>query len=181
MKIVDEAITTLINMSTGIPLEDIYNYYDLNGVMPQKIGSDIEGNKTLIPYEPTDSFVVFGTEERSEGQSGVMYQEDKIILLNSLLVKVEFNGIKADSLAYKMKALIWSDACREYLDNKNITITSLNPSIESTNESVGEELWIRRGIEFNITIELWYNNSSEVFEELGEWEIKNIEEVKNGQ
>lgn len=179
MKVIDEAITTLINMSTGLPLEDIYNYYDLNGVMPQKIGSDIEGNKTLIPYEPTDSFVVFGTEEKSDGQSGIIYQEDKIILLNSLLVKVEFNGIKADSLAYKMKALMWSENCKEYLENKNITITSLNPPIETTNEVVGEELWIRRGVEFNITVELWYDNSSEVLEELGEWKILNLGEVKN--
>lgn len=181
MKIIDETITTLINMATGIPLEDIYNYYDLNGVMPQRINKDFEGNKILVPYEPEDSFVVFGTEEKPEGQSDIVYLDDKIILVNSLIVKLEFNGVKADQMAYKMKALMWSDKCREFLESKKITIPSLNPQIQSTNELVGEELWIRRGMEFTLSIELWYDNNPEVLEGIGDWEIKYLEEVKNEQ
>ena len=179
MKVINEAITTLINLSTEIPLQDIYNYYDLNGVMPQKLDKDFEGRKILVPYSTEDSFVVFGVEEVPDATTnGLLYRDNNIILLNRLLIKVEFNGSKADQMAYKMKSLMFSQNCREYLENKKITINTLNPKISSTNDVVGEELWLRRGLEFEITIELWYNNNSIISTNTGDIILRNIDTLE---
>lgn len=180
MKVIDETIANLINLSTEIPLQDIYNYYDLNGVMPQRVTKDYAGKKILIPYKSDDSFVVFGVEEVSEASTnGLFYKDDNIILLNRFLIKLEFNGSKADQMAYKMKALMFSNKCREYLEDRKISINTLNPKISSTNEVIGEELWLRRGLEFEITIELWYDNTRSISTDTGDIILKNINNERN--
>ena len=67
MGLIDNHIKKIIELSTLIDPNDIFNIYQLKGALPEKIGKDDAGNKTTEPYTQQMMFVLFGVEEGENG------------------------------------------------------------------------------------------------------------------
>lgn len=164
--LIDKNINHILQKITGLRKEDIYNYYDKQGANPQKIVV-VDGKREVIPYNPTkDTFIMFGVEEVDTDKEayivtpGMGGEEGKIVITQKLKVVIEINGKNAQAYALKIKALLWSYPIMSYLEENKISIFTQNPEIQFMNEIVNEEMWERRGFEFEVIVELEYDEES---------------------
>ncbi len=162
--LIDKQINEILHLITGLNYEDIYNYYDKAGANPQKIVVNKDGVREIIPYSPKkDTFIMFGVEEVDTGKesyivtSGTGGEDGKIITTQKLKVAIEINGKNAQVYALKIKAQMWSYSIMEYLEANKISILTQNPEIQFMNEVVNEEMWERRGMEFEVVVELEFD------------------------
>lgn len=187
--LIDKQVNYILQKITGLKYEDIYNYYDKQGANPQKIVV-VDGKREVIPYNPTkDTFILFGVEEVDTGKesyivtSGMGGEEGKIVITQKLKVIVEINGKNAQSYALKIKALLWSYDIMSYLEENKISIFTQDPQIQFMNEVVNEEMWERRGFEFEVMVELEYdeNPAPEITNasKINVVDLENIKEDKN--
>lgn len=173
MGLVDKHIKKIIELSAEIPGDDIFNIYQLKGALPERKCKDDLGNITLTSYTQKDMFVVFGIEEGENDNESVVVTDangapkDKIIITNIFEVKILFHGEDSDFYALKFKARLWSRIVQSYLDDSNISVKTQNPKISFETEEVAGEFWDKRGVTFDIIIELHFDDPSEDFEKLG--------------
>lgn len=183
--IIDKQINYILNKITGISYEDIYNYYDKKGANPEKVVTNSQGDREVIPYSPTrDVFLMFGVEEVETGKesyivtSGMGGEEGKIVITQKLKVGIEINGHNAQYYALKIKALMWSYDIMSYLEDNKISILTQNPEIEFMNEVVNEEMWERRAITFEVIVELEFDeNEIPEIENFSKLEVNDITKI----
>lgn len=182
--LIDKNINYILHKITGLPNEDIYNYYDIKGANPQKVVM-IKGERTVVPYSPIkDTFIMFGVEEVDTGRESYIVtpttggEQDKIVITQKLKVIIEINGKNAQAYALKIKALMWSYQIMEYLEENKIIIFTQNPEIQFMNEVVNEEMWERRGLEFEVMIELEYDESIPEVENVSKIEVQDLNNLK---
>lgn len=168
MSPIDKKITYLLHLITGLPKEDIYNYYDIRGANPEKVVVNSDGVREIRPYSPyTDTFVIFGVEDIEDGQEGFIVTpgmggpEGEIFLTHKYKVGIEFNGKLAPDLALQFKALMWRWDVMEYFENNKISVKTQNPEIQFMNEVVNEEMWERRGLSFEVVAEFAYKDKEQ--------------------
>lgn len=184
--LIDKQVNYILNKITGINFEDIYNYYDLKGANPEKVIINASGERMVVPYSPkTDTFVMFGVEEVETGKESYIVvpstgsPDNTIIITQKLKVIIEINGKNAQAYALRIKALLWRYDIMEYLEENKISVLTQNPEIEFMNEIVNEEMWERRGMSFEVIVELEYNNS-EIPEltDLSQVTVQDLENLK---
>ena len=186
--LIDKNINYILHIITGLNYEDIYNYYDLKGANPQKV-TVVDGVKKVVPYSPVrDTFIMFGVEEVDTGSESYLItsqtggEDGKIIITQKLKVIIEINGKNAQAYALKIKALLWSWEILEYLETNKISIFTQEIEIQFMNELVNEELWERRGMEFEVMVELEYDESSiPEIEEVSKVNVINLENIKEDE
>lgn len=166
MGLLDKHIKKIIQLSTLVNEDDIFNIYQLKGALPEKKSIDEAGNVTLDSYTQSDMFVVFGVEEGDNGGEAVVITdeqgapENKIIITSRFNIKVLFNGSEADFYALKFKARLWSRNVQQYLEDNNVSLVTQNPSISFETEEVAGEFWDKRGIQFVIVLELHFDDDA---------------------
>ena len=175
MGLIDKHVKKVIELSTGVLGDNVFNIYQLKGALPEKQIKNSEGKIALESYTQADMFVVFGVEEGDNGGEAVIINdeqgapENKIVITNRFNVKVLFNGEEADFYSLKFKARLWSRGVQQYLEDNNISLLTQNPSITFETEEVAGEFWDKRGIQFIIVIELHFDDDlSEEFETIGD-------------
>ena len=186
----DKHINYILHTITGLPNEDIYNYYDKQGANPQKVVLNTGGERQIIPYSPRrDTFILFGTEEVETGKesyivtSGTGGEDGIITITQKYKVVIEINGLNAQAYALKIKALMWSYDIMNYLEQNKISIFTQNPEIQFMNEIVNEEMWERRGLTFEIIVEYNYEENEipeiEGFSKVVVEDLENLKEEDN--
>ena len=186
MNLIDSNITYILKTITGLREEDIYNYYDTRGANPEKIITNSEGKRETIPYSPKqDTYIMFGVEEVDTGNEsyivtpGTGGPEGKITITQKFKVVIELNGKYAQVYALKIKALMWRWDIMEYLEQNNISVLTQNPEIQFMDEIVNEEMWERRGLTFEVVVELNYDESEiPEFENLSKVNVVDLENIK---
>lgn len=186
--LIDKNINYLLQTITGLSKDNIYNYYDLKGANPQKVMT-VNGEREIIPYSPvTDTFIMFGVEEVDTGSESYVVtsrtggEDGKITITQKLKVVIEINGKNAQAYALKIKALLWSWEIMSYLEANKISLFTQTIEIQFMNEIVNEELWQRRGLEFEVIVELDYDESKiPDIEELSEINVNNVENLKEDE
>lgn len=175
MGLIDTHIKKVIELSTLLSPNDIFNIYQLKGALPERKIKDETGKEILEPYTQANMFILFGIEEAPEDSESVIITDengapkDTIIILNTFNVKVLFNGNEADFYSLKFKARLWAKGVQKYLEDNNISIVTQNPSISFETEEVAGEFWDKRGVQFKVVIELHFDDDvSEEFETIGD-------------
>lgn len=181
--LIDKPINEILHRITGLNYEDIYNYYDKAGANPQKVVGN-EGEREIIPYSPkTDTFIMFGVEEVDTDKESYIVtpttggDDDEIVITQKLKVIIEINGKNAQAYALKIKALMWRWDIMDYLEENKISVLTQNPEIQFMNEIINEEMWQRRGLVFEVVVEVAYDIDSEP--ELTEESIIVVKDLDN--
>lgn len=183
--LIDKQINYILQTITGLNKDHIYNYYDSKGANPQKLVINSNGQREIIPYTPRDTFIMFGVEEVDTDKESYIVtpttggDDDEIVVTQKLKVGIEINGNNAQAYALKIKALMWRWDIMEYLEENNIAILTQNPEIQFMNEVVNEEMWDRRGLSFEVVVEVAYDTESipEITKE-NKIIVENIENIK---
>ena len=175
MGLVDKHVKKIIELSTTIDKDSIFNIYQLKGALPEKKSVDANGKPVLTSYTQSEMFVVFGVEEGENGGESVVINDengapsDTLIITNRYNIKVLFNGEEADFYSLKFKARLWSKGTQKYLEDNNISVVTQNPTISFETEEVAGEFWDKRGVQFVIVVELHFaDDVLEEFETIGE-------------
>ena len=182
--LIDKHINYVLHLITGLKYEHIYNYYDKRGANPQKVVINSEGVKELIPYSPSmDTFIMFGVEEVENGNSSYIVtpstgEDNEIVITQKLKVVIEINGKNAQAYALKIKALMWRYDVMEYFEENKISIITQNPDIEFMNEIVNEEMWERRGLVFEVVVELSYDGTIPDITKVSNINLVDVENIK---
>lgn len=164
MGLIDSNIKKLIHITTGIGENDIFNIYQLKGALPEKLVENTKGKKVLMPYTQEDTFIIFGVEEADNGKESVIVTDqfgaptDVIIVTHKFNVKVLFRGKDADFFSIKFKGMLFSKKSQRYLEDSKITVLTQNPTISFETEEVAGEFWDGRGIQFNVLVELHFED-----------------------
>ena len=181
--LIDKPINEILHRITGLNYKDIYNYYDKSGANPQKVVGN-EGEREIIPYSPkTDTFIMFGVEEVDTDKESYIVtpttggDDDEIVITQKLKVIIEINGKNAQAYALKIKALMWRWDIMDYLEENKISVLTQNPEIQFMNEIINEEMWQRRGLVFEVVVEVAYDIDSEP--ELTEESIIVVKDLDN--
>jgi hypothetical protein len=150
----DVVFNTILHMASGLPQDDIKNFYSMKGAFASRVVLNKEtGEKELVPYLQCDQYILFGVEENNDDTSVVIpdIRADKVYVTHNVSCRILVCGDKSDYYALKIKALLWSNEIQEYLKAHKMSLltTSINLTVE--NEMIAEEWYEKRGITLAFT------------------------------